>query len=160
MGEVAHVSARRVVFLDIDGVLTHFGSGEELDPAAIGHLDQLLDRTCADLILISSWRDAYGLAETDRRLANAGLRHRLAGAVPALPNGSRADEIAAWLATTPDVRFLILDDVRLGPRFDHRCILVDDFVGLTAADVATAARLLTADPAGATLAVHVEEEGK
>jgi hypothetical protein len=137
------VTPRRIVFLDIDGVLAHAGSDDRLDPACIARLDELLMTTGAELVLTSSWRDTFGVVETQTRLARAGLHGRIGDATPRLPHGTRSDEIDAYLARTGGCeRYVILDDVAVEPRLRGRLVLVDDFVGLTAADVALAARML------------------
>jgi predicted mannosyl-3-phosphoglycerate phosphatase (HAD superfamily) len=134
---------RRIVFLDIDGVLTHVGSNDRLDPTCISRLDDLLTATGAEIVLTSSWRDTYGVTGTQKRLALAGFRNRIIDAVPALPSGTRSDEIDAYLARTEGCEhYVILDDVPVEPRLRRRLVLVDDFVGLTAVDVALATRML------------------
>lgn len=138
------MSHHRLIFLDIDGVLAHFGSNEQLDPSCLNELDWLIESTGAEVILTSSWRDSVGIAETQRRLTTAGLRSQLAGAAPCLPRGTRSDEIDTYLAAqTEAVRFAILDDVGVAEHLTPNLVLVDDFVGLTALDVAIAARILT-----------------
>lgn len=133
----------RKIFLDIDGVLTSFRSCERLDRTCIVLLDELVEATGADLVLTSSWRDCYGLDETRRRLAAGGLRARLTAAAPALPRGTRSDEIDAFLGRlTRRVAFVILDDVRVDDRQEAHLVLIDDFVGLSSADVINARRIL------------------
>lgn len=134
---------RPIVFLDIDGVLTHFGSQERLDPESIAHLNRLLDVTTAAMVLTSSWRDAYGVEETQRRLEQHGFRGRIEGVAPVLPAATRSDEIAAYLAAHDCPRFVIVDDVPVSSQLQRHLVLVDDFVGLTAADVDAAVKLLT-----------------
>ena len=136
------MTLQRIVFLDIDGVLTHEASNYHLDSACLARLDDLLVATRAELILTSSWRDTYGINETQSRLARAGLRCRLAGAVPACPWGSRTDEIETYLHSSAPEAFVILDDVLVEPRLRSHLVLTDDFVGLTDADVTLARRLL------------------
>ena len=133
---------RRIIFLDIDGVLGHVGSNERLDPKCIEQLDWLIEATGAEVILTSSWRDTFGLEETQRRLAAAGFRGRLAGAAPCMPSGTRSDEIDAFLADVREpARFVILDDVPVAEHLMPNLVLVDDFVGLTSDDEALALRL-------------------
>lgn len=132
---------RRIVFLDIDGVLAHVGSDNHLDPACIARLDELLRTTAAEPVLTSSWRDTYGVLETQARLSRAGFRGRIVDAVPSLRHQTRSDEIVAYLATA-DCQYVILDDVPVVSALRGRLVLVDDFVGLTDADVALARRLL------------------
>ena len=137
------MTQRRVIFLDIDGVLAHFGSNERLDPAAVERLNQLVNATGADVILTSSWRDTFGVNETERRLKTAGFTGSITGAVPCLVNGTRCDEIDAFLERLEvPARFVILDDVPVEEHLKPNAIQVDDFVGLTALDVAAAVRIL------------------
>jgi hypothetical protein len=137
------MSVRPIVFLDIDGVLAHFGSNDELDPACIARLDSLLVRTRAKVMLTSAWRDRYGVEGTEQRLVAAGFRGRLTGAIPSLPGRSRSEEIKAYLNTVArSVRFVILDDVPVARELLAHLVHVDEFVGLTAADAARAERLL------------------
>lgn len=135
---------RRLIFLDIDGVLGHFGSDGRLDASCIAELNWLIMETGAEIVLISSWRETLGLAETRRLLAAAGFRGKIADATPSLPHRSRCDEIEAFLATlSGPVRFVILDDAPSSPRLAPLHVLVDDVVGLTALDVCAARLILT-----------------
>lgn len=132
---------RRLIFLDIDGVLAHFGSHDRLDPRCLAHLDGLVGRTAAQIVLSSSWRETIGLDETRRRLARAGLKAPISAATPVLACATRSDEIAAFLAGAT-TRFAILDDQPT--RFRQAQVLVDEFVGLTAEDAVAAERILQA----------------
>lgn len=133
----------RIIFLDIDGVLTSFRAHEQLDRSCVALLDDLADATGARLVLTSSWRDRFGLDETARRLAGAGLRTSLVAAVPALPLHTRSDEITQFLAgQEAPTTFVILDDVSVERRLIPHLVLVDEFVGLTPTDVAAAQRIL------------------
>jgi hypothetical protein len=133
---------RRLIFLDIDGVLGHFGSDGRLDPRCIAELDQLIAETGAHVILISSWRETIGLAESRRRLAAAGFRGRIADATPSFPHRTRSDEIEAFLIGYPSQRFVILDDMPTSPRLAFAHVLIDEFTGLTALEASAAKRIL------------------
>ena len=138
------MNERRLIFLDIDGVLGHVGSDGRLDPRCIAELDWLIEETGAEVILISSWRETLGLAETRRRLAAAGFRGRIAGVTPSFPRGSRSDEIEAFLAVHRGaVRFVVLDDMPTSPHLAPAHVLVDEFTGLTALEVSAAKLILT-----------------
>lgn len=133
----------RVIFLDIDGVLTSFAYDDGLDPACLLRLDGLVRDTGASLVLISSWRDRYGLDATAARLADAGLETPLLEAVPLLLRQSRSAEIHAYLRTTREpVTFVILDDVLVDGSLRQRQVLVDAFVGLQPGDLDLARVLL------------------
>ncbi len=139
------MKGRRLIFLDIDGVLGHFGSDGRLDPKCIAELDWLIEETGAEVILISSWRETFGLAETRRRLASVGFRGRIAGATPSFPHRTRSDEIEAFLSAHPSQCFVILDDMPTSPRLAAAHVQIDEFTGLTALE-ASAARLILTGP--------------
>ncbi|MBL9016747.1 MAG: hypothetical protein JNL83_21345 [Myxococcales bacterium] len=132
-----------MILLDIDGVLTSFAMHEQLDAGRIALLDELVLEVSAELVLISSWRDRYGLSGTRERLSAAGLRSHLARVVPAYPSGSRSDEIRRFLAGYPrTTAFVILDDVLADPDLRGHQVLVDGFVGLQQSDLDRALRIL------------------
>jgi hypothetical protein len=134
---------RPILFLDIDGVLAHFGTSDELDPACIARLDGVLVRTRAKVMLTSAWRDRHGVDGTEQRLVAAGFRGRLTGAIPSLPGRSRSEEIKAYLNTVSrSIRFAILDHIPLARELLPHLVRVDDVVGLSADDVARAERII------------------
>ena len=136
-------SPRPIIFLNIDGVLAHCGSTEELDPRCITALDALIVRTNAKVLLTSAWREHYGVAGTEQRLVAAGFRGRLTGAIPSLPGRSRSEEIRAYLSTiSRRVRFVIIDDVPVDRELRRHFVQVDGFQGFTCLDAALAARHL------------------
>jgi hypothetical protein len=139
------MTPRPLIFLDIDGVLGHFGSDGRLDPNCIAELDWLINETGAKVILISSWRETLGLAETRRRLVAAGFRGRIAAATPSFPHRARSDEIEVFLAAHPSPRFVILDDMPTSRRLAAAHVQIDEFTGLTALE-AGAAKLILACP--------------
>ena len=55
---------RKVIFLDIDGVLNDEGDEREkgvvIEPYFVQNLFQIVDKTGAEIILSSSWRYSYG----------------------------------------------------------------------------------------------------
>lgn len=90
--------ARRIVFLDVDGVLNnaewrdfarrtnheipiHMRRSHWLDPEAVERLDRLLERTAAEVVLASSWR-RRGLEPMQEMLVGAGFRGRLIDHTP------------------------------------------------------------------------------
>lgn len=138
------MTERRLIFLDIDGVLAHAGSDNTLDPNCIAELDWLIDETGAEVVLTSSWRETFGVGETQRRLAAAGFRQSIAAVTPTFPRRSRSDEIDAFLANlSGPARFVILDDVPTASHLVPALVLIDDFTGLTGLEAALAKQLLT-----------------
>ena len=107
-------ASRKLIFLDVDGVLNTSGDGEpdatgiirdDVWPCTLSlpHLRILkavLDQTGADIVLSSNWR----LVPLGCRVLERGLRavhiscERIVGATPDLrPHGSRQEEIVMWL---------------------------------------------------------------
>jgi len=113
---------RRLIFLDFDGVLNSHqwmlrraeskrerGAVLGLDPAAVGLLNQLLDRSRAKVVVSSTHRLA-GLPHCKRLLKSTGFTGEVIGATPVL-DMLRGLEIQAWLdAQVARDRFVILDD--------------------------------------------------
>lgn len=114
------VTATRVLFLDIDGVLNshrtciglggfpHDFSAEGMalvDHAALGLVRGLCRVGGVSVVLSSSWRIIHGFASVA-----AGLDLPVVDRTPSL-GGCRGDEIADWLARHPGVeRYAIVDD--------------------------------------------------
>lgn len=109
--------SRRVLFLDVDGVL-HPGR----EPGALGPSDhymrvgpfgwvrylatELEVHPDVEIVVHSSWREVYSLEELQEMLAGFGDRR-----IDVTPPGARCESIAAWLqAQGGEVRFLVLDD--------------------------------------------------
>ncbi|HJL02907.1 MAG TPA: HAD domain-containing protein [Polyangiaceae bacterium LLY-WYZ-15_(1-7)] len=76
----------RVLFLDVDGVLAPWDTGE-LDPTCVRRLDTLVRRTGAALVLTSSWREHTPLDAIEAELHAAGLTAPLHDATPVLLEG-------------------------------------------------------------------------
>ena len=47
---------RRLIFLDVDGVLNHADSNDAIDEACLRNLQTIINKTDAVLILVSSWK--------------------------------------------------------------------------------------------------------
>ena len=106
----------KVIFLDVDGVLNHDGSEEDLDGLCLACLKQIVQKTGAKLVLTSSWKFYFLRGDENptknyiqKRLADFGME--LYDIAPDLGNGRRADEIKLWLDTHDDFGpYVILDD--------------------------------------------------
>ena len=85
---------RKVVFLDIDGVLntkwwyTQMDRntpkdkyGYAFDPNAVANLKKIIDETGADIVISSSWK-SYGISELEDMWQNRGLPGKLIGITP------------------------------------------------------------------------------
>jgi hypothetical protein len=104
--------SRKVIFLDIDGVLNCDRTPNPrklpyvVDKRLLARLKKLLHRTGAKIVLSSSWRlDPVGL------LAAKYWDVPFVDSLPDLPKKTRRDEVLAWLSSHPQVkRYAIIDD--------------------------------------------------
>lgn len=135
----------KVVFLDIDGVLNT--PGNYMDPvrgtdALENDLVKRARLVCrpADVywVLSSTWRLAYGLAQTVAALQRHGwpeAKEKNLGETPSYPNLPRGAEIRAWLGHHPDItEYVIIDDdpnAGDGHDIDRRHVRTIGSVGLT-----------------------------
>ena len=104
----------KVLFLDVDGVLNSeewFSRRDqpawnEIDPAAVALVIDVLENAGAMLVLSSTWRLVAMCVE---ELCKAGLP--IADKTPVLDTNNRGEEIRAWLEAHPNVTdFVIFDD--------------------------------------------------
>jgi hypothetical protein len=142
------LAVRKIVFLDMDGVVTHFKSDYRIDPACVSRLNDLLARTGAEVVISSSWRLMYSYESIARRLKRIGFKGRVVGQTPALPGSSRGEEIQAYLEETGGrARFVILDDVDDLEPLSSRLVLTDELVGLQDRDVDRAVVMMDGESA-------------
>lgn len=108
----------RVVFLDIDGVISKFGPKGNgmygLSKPLLRNLSFLIKTSKAKIVLSSSWRE---FPEARRRLDRA-LRYKglkINYSTPVFPDSNaktRQAEIEQWLSEHPEVKdYVILDDI-------------------------------------------------
>ena len=143
--------ARRVIFLDIDGVLApirRWDRYEDLDPACIQRLNEIVAEGGADVVVSSTWRHGKTVAELQGMLDAQGFAGRVLDKTPTnIPGASRGDEIAAWLAEHAVVGFVIIDDhADMGELRTH-LVQTQPSRGLQPADVPRALAMLT-NPSG------------
>jgi hypothetical protein len=105
---------RRVVFLDIDGVLAPIRRWDrygDLDPACIRVLNEIVARAGADVVVSSTWRYGKTTPELQEMLDAQGFTGRVLDKTPTgAPGTDRGDEIAAWLAEHAVSGYVIIDD--------------------------------------------------
>ena len=105
---------RRVIFLDIDGVLApirQWDRYEDLDPACIRVLNEIVAGGGADVVVSSTWRYGKTIAELQAMLDAQGFIGCVLDKTPTGgPGTDRGDEIAAWLAQHPVDGYVIIDD--------------------------------------------------
>ena len=119
---------RKVIFIDIDGVLNSeinqdlnfkqgrwFSHNLILDPEAMLCLKEIIDQTGAELILSSTWRypDEDGSFASKENFINqlSSYDLSLSGETPQLPEYDRAAEISEYLDEHMDIgHFVVIDD--------------------------------------------------
>lgn len=154
---------RRVIFLDFDGVLNSHewqlrrhesrrerGATLGLDPAAVGLLNQLIDRTGAQVV-VSSVHRKDGLRHCRRLLTRCGFTGEVIGQTPDLQT-LRGLEIQAWLDAqeAPDTFVILDDDSQDMAHLLDRLIQTGFHNGLTQAHVDAAVKMLRQRPMGET----------
>ena len=137
---------RRVIFLDIDGVLAPIRRWDrygDLDPACIKVLNEIVAIGEADVVVSSTWRHGKTVAELQEMLEAEGFAGRVLDKTPAGTNGaSRGEEIAAWLADHAVGNYVIIDDhADMGDLRSH-LVLTRPGHGLQPADAPRAIALL------------------
>jgi hypothetical protein len=115
---------KKVIFLDIDGVLNEDNRGPTIVEDYVKNLAWIVEETGAEIILSSSWRYTYGSyaymgfpgddQSMETLLDNFDkYALKVSGITPRYFNGpdGRPFEIRSWLCQRPEVeRFVILDD--------------------------------------------------
>jgi hypothetical protein len=127
-----------IIFLDIDGVLNSHaylqrapGAFDDRDPAkmiddqAVAHLNAIVERSGADVVISSSWRIAHRLPTIRDALRRRGFVGRVIGRTPighrepirgVIRGCVRGNEIQGWLDAAAQRQgfsvssFVILDD--------------------------------------------------
>jgi HAD domain in Swiss Army Knife RNA repair proteins len=167
------VIVKKIIFLDIDGVLNSRAyttsevylqatagiSNAELmlsrhdlriDPLAVDLLNDLIDKSGADVVLSSTWRGKYSPDDITKLMATRGFKFKITDSTPILfgkVNSSRiprGKEIASYLRNLPQWPdgFVILDDNDDMLTLINHLILTSKKLGLTAQDVEKALKIL------------------
>ena len=138
---------RRVVFLEIDGVLAPIRRWDrygDLEPACIQVLNEIVAGTGAEVVVSSTWRYGKTVAELQALLDAAGFTGSVIDKTPLGPPGAdRGDEIAAWLEAHDVAGYVIVDDHPNMGTLRARLLLTDPGRGLQPADAARALAILT-----------------
>jgi len=137
---------RRVIFLDIDGVLAPIRRWDrygDLEPACIQVLNEIVARAGADVVVSSTWRYGKTVAELQEMLEAQGFTGCVLDKTPTgAPGADRGDEIAAWLAEHAVGGYVIIDDhANMGELRTH-LVLTQPARGLQPADAPRAIALL------------------
>jgi hypothetical protein len=143
---------RRVIFLDIDGVLAPIRRWDrygDLDPACIQVLNEIVARGGAEVVVSSTWRYGKTAAELQEILKAQGFAGSVVDTTPSgTPGASRGEEIAAWLAEHDVSGYVIIDDhVDVGELRTH-LVQTQPAHGLQPADAARVIATLMRPSAG------------
>ena len=143
---------RRVIFLDIDGVLAPIRRWDrygDLDPKCIQVLNDIVASCGADVVVSSTCRHGKTVSELQQMLDADGFAGCVLDKTPSyIPGAGRGEEIAAWLAEHAVGGYVIIDDhADMGELRTH-LVLTHPAHGLQPADAPRAiAMLLSPSPA-------------
>lgn len=107
----------RIIFLDIDGVMTSLKSRYCFSVNCFNALAKILTNTGADIVISSSWRHenvektVKSLTNSSKRIINGNpfpFPEKIIGVTPRI--GHRGTEIACYLNSHPCDKYVILDD--------------------------------------------------
>jgi hypothetical protein len=133
----------KVIFLDFDGVLVtptssfrRSRTGIAADPDAVHALNYLVAESGASLVITSTWRLEYSLAELSDLLRSWQIHADIIGVTGVTQSrSSRGDEIQQWLdnfsGPAPIASFVILDDLTDMGKLSSRLISTEFETGLT-----------------------------
>ena len=159
---------RKIIFLDIDGVLSprwwdsdkqSDNYGRLFDAKAVANLSKIIEETEADIVISSSWKN-IGLVELQNMWRDRGLPGKLVDITPDYMSDEillkedsanvdylyeRGSEIQGWLLLHGDDvgRYVIIDDMDdiLPEQLSH-FVQTDPEVGITNDDVKKIVHLL------------------
>ena len=110
----------KVIFLDFDGVLNNAQFmwkntnpyPDYLMPKKVELLNILLDRTDANIVFSTSWREEFSITELVCIMERAGFRHgdRCIGSTITTMECDRAYEIKSWVEGRKVDSYAIVDD--------------------------------------------------
>jgi hypothetical protein len=138
--------SRRVVFLDIDGVLAPIRQWDrygDLDPGCIRVLNEIVGGGGADVVVSSTWRHGKTVTELQAMLDAEGFIGCVIDKTPTGgPGADRGDEIAAWLAGHAVAGYVIIDDHGDMGGLRAQLVLTHPARGLQPADAPRAIEIL------------------
>lgn len=143
----------KVIFLDIDGVLTNPKTKfRTADPECVKHLNYITDSTDAKLV-VSSTRRLCGFDSVNNFLCKWGITGHIIGLTPdlSIEDGKlvigveRGEEIKAWLKDSIYETFVILDDDDDMGTVSQHLVLTNSQVGLCRDDANIAILKLNAE---------------
>ena len=137
---------RRVIFLDIDGVVAPIRRWDrygDLERACVAVLNEIVATAGAVVVVSSTWRHGRTVAELQVMLEADGFAGSVVDKTPTVaPGADRGEEIAAWLADNAVAGYVIIDDhVDMGA-LRARLVVTHPGRGLQPADAPRALEIL------------------
>lgn len=143
---------RKVIFLDIDGVMNSIGPRKQdprglvdfLEPDNVAVLNAIVAATGAVVVISSMWRLHTPFPELVASFAAAGCHADIIDITPDLDPRERGREVAAWLArqSEPPHRFVVIDDEYDMPDFPEKLVRTRKLFGLGARELPDVLALL------------------
>lgn len=104
---------RKIIFLDIDGVLNLIPQGRDefgacFHPHLVENFKRVIEATGAEIVISSTWR-MNGLQELQRMWEMRDLPGKVIDVTPVF-NTDRGEEIAEWLRQNQVSNYCIIDD--------------------------------------------------
>jgi len=144
----------KVIFLDIDGVMTSNLLNEEINKSTsiypfakecVNVLNEILRSNKSRIVLTSSWRTVFSAEKQCEIFIENGVIQIPYSQTRDLGYENRSDEIRNYLAKNGNIsNFLILDDMEING-FDENFIRVDYNTGLTNKHIEKASQILNQD---------------
>jgi DNA-binding LacI/PurR family transcriptional regulator len=129
----------KIIFLDLDGVLVNRAAlrarrldpqhKPAADPEAVAALNHIVESTGAQIVVTSTWREEYSLAELRELLARWGVSGFVVDVTPM--GNARGQEIQEWLTLHAAEHFVILDDQSDMERLQAHLVKTETEAGLT-----------------------------
>lgn len=145
-------ASKKVIFLDIDGVMNshdtctdhELGLVSWLDARNIAILNEIAQATGAVVVVSSTWRLTMPFAELCATFAAAGCVAEVLDVTPDIDARQRDLEIQAWLVAKaePPSRYVILDDDRDMPALPEKLVKTCPSRGLSRGDISAVLALL------------------
>lgn len=144
--------AKKVIFLDIDGVLNEHEWMQNhtpwLDENKLKLLSSVLQKTGAKVVLSSNWREVWNepmFLENQNTGIYAGhklfAKHNIEVVGCTRAFGKRSDEILEYVANHPEIKkYAAIDDMDIGIR---NLVQTDGSVGLTEKDAEELVKILS-----------------
>ena len=107
------MNSPKVIFLDFDGVIVSGKSYLEANPENVAHLNTIIEKSQAQIVISSSWRIGRSIMQLKDLLLHWGVRGVVIGTTPNSWGGHRGQQIKRWMDDNERidvVDFVILDD--------------------------------------------------